>query len=214
MAKSDLKRDYPDLSIQQWRAIHLLASHPGVQLDDVAKQLNISRQTLYRWRKRRDFFCAFTDTMRRLIGTDRLRKVIDRICAGAERGDTTKAKLLMQWLGQVEGDGVSVDVDVAVVPETVVFTAHVMEEGLSSRIGEYADLLHQGRIGSEEFALAVSAMVGRALPEGSQPASTPAVDDQVVDAEIVEPKPMNLRQSSHKRFMDNRPWLPENRNKR
>ncbi len=217
----DLEKHY-DLTPRQWRAAYLLATPGHAPFDDIAAQCGVSRKTLWTWRKQGAFYEAVKAVVRRMVGVEQHADMVEVLLKRAKRGDVQALKTYFAWQRDLAAFGVNVDLDVNVeAPPTEIIINTGPPADLQERLAAYCVKLCEREITPEYFMLKmVAVLTGSEHLEKLRSIITTKNRDillppgEVVEGEIVEPKPMNLAQSVRKRFMDNRPWLPENRNKR
>lgn len=90
----------PQLTAKQRKAIEALAMC-DMELNDVARHVGVSRDTLWRWRKDPMFQEAVVERARELLH-NALPKVYSALSNGACKGDPRHIKLLLEHLRDIE----------------------------------------------------------------------------------------------------------------
>lgn len=97
-----------DLSPKQRKAIEILAQGDQRSYGDIAKELNVTQNTLYRWRKQDAFAKAVRDRAYELL-REQLPEIYSVLNSISKEGNTKAIQIFLDHLERMENDVAKAD---------------------------------------------------------------------------------------------------------
>ena len=70
---------------------------------EIAEKIGVSSATITHWKKEKEVIEATYNQKRQLIKADDLPEIVDALIGKAKEGKTKQAKLVFEWLGEIDG---------------------------------------------------------------------------------------------------------------